>query len=484
MSGIRREVLIRLFGQALILSSRRCDSFEFAFILPADSPPYERSPYARVRYSIKATAIGGGRARSNVEAHREIFPYCIPTRDLSLTPMTVLYNDVHPTVGLLSIACTSSSISVGGIFNVDIHSANPPPDLQVYLVRVNLETNIELRTKRKGAQKVPTQRHKLWQRGWVPPRKNDPMGPGDGNRAHGSVREPGTDNPWTVQTVARIPDDNVIRASTLQGSRADARFSHTLVVEVVHSRDPDFDGLPAGSERKLKVFALRQPVIIPSCCVAWHAVTLPEYSEQDNIVRSAMPYDIGLQHIGQPGAPQTLPPEAPWANTAIPQSGARHDYCVCGMTLNDLTERERSLIPQGAEHEIPVDAMRNRGKIGELPAPDDNSDTRSLRRFRSASRSDSVSRRSDSVMRDSSRLGRSMSRGSRISINTTATLHSEGITIVGGSALPQASFSGALAAHSANARNANPETASLGAPPSYHSASEDEDQRGRPMDRR
>ena len=115
-----------VFSRLTDQSSSSAGRFEFAFIIPADSPPYERSPFGRVRYVIKATAIGAGRAKSNAETYRDIFPVVIPAPDQGLTPMTVLYNDIHPTVGLLSIACTSGSISVGGIFNVDIHSSSPP----------------------------------------------------------------------------------------------------------------------------------------------------------------------------------------------------------------------------------------------------------------------------------------------------------------------------------------------------------------------
>ncbi len=144
--------------------------FEFAFIIPCDAPPYERSPYGRVRYIIKATAIGAGRAKSNVECWRDLYPMVNPSPDSGPTPLTVLYNDMHPTVGLVSIACTSNNISVGGVFNIDVNSPNPPKDLIVYLVRVSLETTIELSTKRKGKQTVPVQRHKLFEKAGCRPR--------------------------------------------------------------------------------------------------------------------------------------------------------------------------------------------------------------------------------------------------------------------------------------------------------------------------
>lgn len=242
------------------------------------------------------------------------------------------YNDLHPTVGLLSVACTSNNTSVGGVFNIDINSPGPPSDLIVYLVRVSLETTIELRTKRKGRQTVPVQRHKLFEKGWVPPRPSDPNGPGDGRKSDGFIRDAGSDSAWTIQAVARIPDDNSIRASTMPGSRAAIRMSHTFVVEVIHSRQPPADA-PATppQERRLKVFALRQPVVIPSCCCAYDAVILPAYTPEDNSTRPAnMPSNVGMQRVGTPGTPRTLPPDTPWANTNIPIHGPGHDHCVCG----------------------------------------------------------------------------------------------------------------------------------------------------------
>lgn len=153
---------------------------------------------------------------------------------------------------------------------------------------------------------------------------------------------------------------NAIRSSTVSGTRSDIRFSHQLVVEIVHSRAPS-DG---SQDRRLKVFCLRQPVNIPSCCVAYDAVTLPAYAQEDVSERPAsMPYDIGLRHIGEPGAPSTAPALAPWANTSIPQHGAGHEYCVCGQSLQDLSAREREFIPTNRGYEPPINSIRLRGKI-------------------------------------------------------------------------------------------------------------------------
>lgn len=367
--------------------------FEFAFIIPADSPEYTRSPFGRVRYVIKATAYSAGRARSNLESWRDCFPVANPSLEGGPTSLTVLYNDMHPTVGLLSIACTSQNISVGGLFQLDVHSPVPPHDLYVYMVRVCVDTTIELRTKRKGKQIVPTQRHKLYEKGYVPPTKHDTEG--DGKKSDGYVRDPTRDGPesaWTVQGLARLPDDNIIRSSTIGGTRASIRFSHVLIVEVVHSREAE-----PGEERKMKVFTLRQPVTIPSCCVAFDAATLPAYTadsdDPSRVTVGGLPYDLahtpdgairrvpnsagtgnGTSSNGHPARPSTLKP----------LRGQGHEYCVCGLSLQDLEVRERAMIPMSGNNDIPINNLRPHGKIGELPRPRTRSGSTSRSRRRSS----------------------------------------------------------------------------------------------------
>ncbi|KAK0522975.1 hypothetical protein OC834_006072 [Tilletia horrida] len=497
--------------------SRGVHGFEFAFILPSDSPPYERSPYGRVRYIIKATAVGAGRARSDVSAWRDVFPIVNPSVDGGPTPLQVLYNDIHPTVGLLSISCTSNSISVGGIFNVDIASPLPPPDLTVYLVRISLETHIELFVhtktgpgahgkKKRERQVVPPQRRKLFERGYVPPRASDPHGSmGDGKKSDGFIRDAdalgpadleavargGNPQSWEINAVARMPDDNAIRPSTAAGTRADVRFSHVLIVEIVHSRAPEEDGSgggassatpgnagrsaastpgvhtdnghgggqtspspfanlhpsgffefgpPAGGSsgggatgqgtsaaaaaaasgsargrsvskgkskerdasttsrlapgRKIKVFTLRQPITLPSCCVAFDSVQLPPYtlpnSPGDGAGAGAgaggngegrpvdLPYDYGVSHLGEPGAPtQAMPRPRGWQSTSEREFGPAHDHCVCGQSLEDLRQAERALEevwPAERSRAIRAgwgeggEGVRRHGKIGEYVA--------------------------------------------------------------------------------------------------------------------
>lgn len=345
--------VLRHGGEDGLELSKGVHTFEFAFIVPADAPPYDRSPFGKVRYTVKVVALGAGRALSNVEEWRDFFPMVNPSADGGATPLSVLYNDVHPTVGMLSVACTSNNISVGGLFNVDIHSPSPPPDLIVYMVRVSLYTTIEVHTRRKGKQVTPVQKRRLFEKGHV---GTPDRAAADADTCAGYLRYAGSNSAWTVQGVARIPDDNAIRPSTMPGTRSPLRFHHTLVVEVVHSRsDPRVpDCLTSEGRRKLKVFTLRQSVVIPSCCCALDAVTLPTYSARIEDTPS-MPH---LKHLKGTTWEQIV--------QANQDRGDSHNMCVCGLSLADLSAAEQAMLPPVD----PTDAMIGQTiagrKVGEL----------------------------------------------------------------------------------------------------------------------
>lgn len=206
-----------------------------------------------------------------------------------------------------------------------------------------------------------------------------------------------------------MPNDNIVRSTTIPGTRASIRFSHQLLVEVVHSREPE----EAGKDRKLKVFALRQPITLASCCVAYDAVTLPPYTPDDGNPRTAlMPYDVGGTADAPPASSST-PPPADGAPDRRPSTSARllgvgHEFCVCGQTFDDLSERERALIPARPYSELPLDGISHR-KIGELPEPQSLSATLGNAIHRTTSRSSSTSGREGDRARSRSRL-RSLSR--------------------------------------------------------------------------
>jgi hypothetical protein len=143
--------------------------FEFAFIIPSSSAPFERAKNGRLKYTLTATALGAGRGRSNVIASRDIFIVLQVNSDGGPTPLDIQYHDVHEALGALSVSLTSASLTVGGTASLSIYHPTIPAGLSVHVARVFLEQTIELYSEmRKGWMKLPVEKLRLWERGYMP----------------------------------------------------------------------------------------------------------------------------------------------------------------------------------------------------------------------------------------------------------------------------------------------------------------------------
>ena len=342
--------------------------FEFAFIVPASSPPFERGRYGRVRYTLTASAIGAGRGKANVTISREILIILNVNADGGPVPLDIQYHDFHEALGAMSVSLTSASLTVGGAATLSIYHPSPPLGLSVHVVRVFVEQTIELYSDvRKAWMKLPAEKLRIWERGFMPYKESskqidssstiedclwisseDGLSPGRPGRSviaggygvptlapYGSTMHPGTTGPlgtsmpgqgsapstpggshilpinsnsdtqipsgegYKLKAVMRLPDDNIIRPSTVRGSRAEIRISHELGVEVFFSRKSVIDERPQSESKgkpKVQVFSMRRATIIPSCFATYDAIHLPPYSMESPL--SSRPPSPGSQSIG------------------------------------------------------------------------------------------------------------------------------------------------------------------------------------------
>jgi hypothetical protein len=322
--------------------------FEFAFIIPASSAPFERAKNARLKYTLTATALGAGRGRSHVIASREIFIVLQVNSDGGPTPLDIQYHDVHEALGALSVSLTSASLTVGGTANLSLYHPTPPMGLSVHVARVFLEQTIEIYSEqRKGWMKLPVEKLRLWERGYMPykdrAKQHDPNATledslwlrGEDGASHGragrgaiiphgsshpSISAPiaihgqhqaassahtygpspqstsypstpggiltGTQEGYKLRSVVRLPDDNNIRPSTVRGSRAEIRISHELGVEIFFSRSTVLDERETSEsfgKPKVQVFSMRRATIIPSCLATFDTIHLPPYTLESPI---------------------------------------------------------------------------------------------------------------------------------------------------------------------------------------------------------
>lgn len=151
-------------------------SFEFSFIIPASSPPFERSKHGRVRYIVTATALGAGRARQNISAWREVFVILNVDKDGGPTPLEIIYADAHEALGPISLSLTAASLTVGGTAMLTVVHPDPPPKLSVHVIRVFIEQTFEIYSETKKAWlKLPAEKMRLAEWGHMPNKPNRPV---------------------------------------------------------------------------------------------------------------------------------------------------------------------------------------------------------------------------------------------------------------------------------------------------------------------
>lgn len=345
-------------SDASLFLEKGLHGLEFSFIVPASSPPYERCRFGRTRYFIIATVLGGGRGGTNVTTTREVFFVQMYQLDGGAIPLDIQYQDVHETLTFVSIAVSTSSLTVGGILNFAVVHPYVPPNVNVHLLRIYVEQNYEIYdrlTDRWGF--MPPEKLRVWEIGVPPPRtreENQPSywaqglltadGVQNGTRLGAAARNSSVlhalgdapDAGYHLKTVVRMPNDHRLRPTTARGTRTDLRVSHELGVEFVFSRpdvldersDSDMKGLP-----KMQVFTMSKSITVQTCEFTYDAIHLPPYSQESPV--ASQPISRSASGIAHPSA-------SPWRRQRSSLSN-ESEWNRLVQSLSHLTTGTRSL---------------------------------------------------------------------------------------------------------------------------------------------
>lgn len=92
---------------------------------------------------------------------------------------------------------------------------------------------------------------------------------------------------WSMQHLARIPNDDVLRPTTQRASQSAIRVRHTLVVELIYrviepeEEDAGHDGWNSVQKRGgYKKLVVTKPLELYSCCARPASLILPQYVKQ------------------------------------------------------------------------------------------------------------------------------------------------------------------------------------------------------------
>lgn len=299
---------------------------------------------------ITSTAYGAGRGKSAISTSKEVFIILNVLPDGGPVPLDIQYHDVHEALGPISVSLTTTSLTVGAISTIRLNHPDPPPGLNVHLIRVFIEQGFELwSSSRKAWCKLQKEKLRVWEIGEMPYKKKDGLGsksleglgadekekeidiiwkaneeeegsagkPGNsitdgvhrnaspfGLPSNGSSSIPttpaenhpnsgdGANSPETkvegsgykLRSVMRLPDDNVLRPSSLKGSRSEIKVNHEMGVEVFFSRLNILDEreeTEAFGKPKVQVFSMRRGVNIGSCLNTSDRIHLPPYIKEN-----------------------------------------------------------------------------------------------------------------------------------------------------------------------------------------------------------
>lgn len=305
--------------------------------------------------------------RGNVTASRGIWLMYNPDPGDGVSRLDERRRGEVPGLGPFEVRFMSDVWTVCALLKSSINMMSPSPDCTIYYVRVVLNQTTSIRSPREDPDTsrpiVATTPFVVFERGVRPPRglahetpalwRGEAAGGTDTGGLH-------------IHGVGRLPNDETGRPSTLEGIITPINVTHHLVVEVwyaVVGEDVSGNPVRSGEFAGVRMMKADRPVIVPSCGFIPEVVELPTY---ESLKFDTAPCPVcGTPRSQQAcrtcpvgGVPHSRHDHDPAvvgnANGVCPQCEKRFITdddtgkwadCACGLSLQKLEERMRSVIP-------------------------------------------------------------------------------------------------------------------------------------------
>ncbi|KAH8924523.1 hypothetical protein BT69DRAFT_1261304 [Atractiella rhizophila] len=257
-------------------------SFVFSFIIPSSAAPYERCRYGRIWSKVTATAKCPG-FNSNLSASDPIEIIANPDPE-GEAPVTanVSIGDFTSDLGLFSLKLSSPHLTVAGLLHVDFSFDSLPHALRISIIECAILQSFELhdlQNEQTGPIQVKPVKRGLFQKR------------GEEGRKDGWTLKKGQS--WGFKELARLPDDDFIRATTLPGTITPIRSFTSILFQVMYQL-LDEDGALFG---EVQTLSLTKKVVISSCCCLMESLTLPSYTSIKDTEST------GIDRTGRPQRP-------------------------------------------------------------------------------------------------------------------------------------------------------------------------------------
>ncbi|KAM0788675.1 hypothetical protein ACM66B_002773 [Microbotryomycetes sp. NB124-2] len=278
---------------ALDLGNERLDAgqhaFHFVFIYPSSGPVYQRSLYGRIRHRVFATVefsrttssrLTSGPAPCYIVANPAL-PGELPD------PLDRTLEHFSDDLGPVALRLSSPHLTVASLLSVHLAFLAPPKDciLQSISLVIIQGFTVIYTTIDKVAKPVP----KRYVLGKVSSsaRASVPLEPSSRTNSHLSVenrpfqsevfideqtplQELETGREFHYSAMFRIPTDDYIRPTTLEGTKTCINVAHRLLLEVRYTRPGDTDD---------RMLSIQRAVEIAGCCCLSEYQSVPPYSE-------------------------------------------------------------------------------------------------------------------------------------------------------------------------------------------------------------
>ncbi|KAH8926803.1 hypothetical protein BT69DRAFT_1317341 [Atractiella rhizophila] len=245
-------------------------TFEFSFIIPASSAPYDRGQYGRVYHKLTAIAKGVGMFGSNISSEA-LLPVVVNPTPENCTPagLSLEVQDIHDEVGPYLVSALSRNMMVAGVIVLGFSLAAPPSRLHIFTVTWSILQTYHLKfPKSKTESHPPPQTRIIWRVGETPTSL-----PNSSSKNPYMTLEAGEE--FILVEQKRLPNDNQLRPSTFPGTNTPINVSHQIVFQCHYAVD--------GGPRK--ILEIRRPVDIASCCIVLDdSLILPEYRQTQEVI--------------------------------------------------------------------------------------------------------------------------------------------------------------------------------------------------------
>ncbi|KAL8276760.1 hypothetical protein RQP46_010816 [Phenoliferia psychrophenolica] len=203
-------------------------AFNFSFIVPSSTAVYQRSIFGRVRHYVKATVECSSGIMSTFSSNPVaiwISAHENPANEPP-APLELCIEHFSEDLGIIGIGVSSPHLTVASLLSLRVTLLGVPANLTIRSITCSIIQDPE-------------------------PLVN---------------LTPGLE--WKYQRLMRVPDDDHVRPSTLEGTDTRIRASHRLSIEIRYRRECDADD---------KATTITKPIIIASCCSTIDSLFLPAY---------------------------------------------------------------------------------------------------------------------------------------------------------------------------------------------------------------